>query len=328
MNQTLSDLPLEIWIKIFNYVDPHTNPLHLACQYYPTFVSFMLPKNDDKNHHYKYPTITTNNIDAVNTTGETCLMVATRWNPSVVPILILAGADPNYHTRKSSETALLLACKYQPKAVEMLLQAGADANYSTQDNITILLTALIYQPETIPKLHQYGANINQTHGYLQITPLVYACIHNLYKEVEILLECGADPNIVPKDRSTALMHAVVHTPKAVSLLIESNANLEKVNKEGMTALMIACKYSPSVVECILQAGAEVNIAVSDSCINNKGYTPLLYASRYQPDIVRLLLSYGADIKKSYRGDTAIDFARSYCHYDALDLLESWENESK
>ena len=116
----------------------------------------------------------------------------------------------------------------------------------------------------------------------------------LEKEVKILLEAGADPNLQNKAGLTALMLASERGYKnIVRMLLTLGAAPNFQNKAGMTALMLCISevnspHKGEIVEILLEAGTNSNIK------NAFNYTALMIASqpsKYNVDtyyIVKLL----------------------------------------
>tara|TARA_Y100000389_G_scaffold205145_2_gene264074 strand:- start:1543 stop:2913 length:1371 start_codon:yes stop_codon:yes gene_type:complete len=154
------------------------------------------------------------------------------------------------------------------------------------------------------------------------------------KDVQILLEKGADVNLQTKDGWSALMFASRYSnrgsnEKTVEMLLEKGANVNiKSKREKWTALMLAAdnSYSESTektVQMLLDKGADVNAQ------NIRGWTPLMVASRgssgfFQGEplgstekTVEILLEKGADVNlKKNDGWTALMLSSRYSNTDS------------
>lgn len=108
--------------------------------------------------------------------------------------------------------------------------------------------------------------------------------------VRLLLDHGANPNLVVSHADTALMAAArTGNGDIIRALVAKNADVEARDHAGRTALLWAVRSgSLDAVTAILNAGANVNVA------NYAGTTPLaLAARRGNTEIVELLRKQGA-----------------------------------
>jgi len=129
------------------------------------------------------------------------------------------------------------------------------------------------------------------------TALHYACQHGHHKCVELLLEFGANINVLGAYNDTPL-HRATHygNYKCVEILLKHGANINAVDEYNTTPLS-NCIYTPGqfpgnikCVEILLKNGADTEIA------NSSGDTPLHKAIGYEEyENVELLLKYGANI---------------------------------
>ncbi|XP_006177557.2 LOW QUALITY PROTEIN: ankyrin repeat domain-containing protein 7 [Camelus ferus] len=110
----------------------------------------------------------------------------------------------------------------------------------------------------------------------------------------ILLEHGADPNLVDLDGNTALHYAACHPSiSLVEKLLEHKANLEAQNKDGYTPLLLAItENNAEMVEFLLKRGADVNAA------DKNQRTALMIALSDEPSsLVSLLLQQEVDLSR-------------------------------
>ncbi|MEE1056240.1 MAG: ankyrin repeat domain-containing protein [Acutalibacteraceae bacterium] len=131
------------------------------------------------------------------------------------------------------------------------------------------------------------------------TPLLYTCENGNYEIAELLLEYGADPNIIGKRGVTPMIEAMDSSSYDImNLLLENGADIE-YKFRGNPYLMRAV-YSEDVqaVELLLEYGANPNETDSD------GLTPLRYIKKIylnnnmtqsleHQEIIDLLIEYGA-----------------------------------
>jgi hypothetical protein len=111
------------------------------------------------------------------------------------------------------------------------------------------------------------------------------------REIEKLLKKGADPNYHEKESTyTPLLFICLNDKIDIDLQI-------------------------SIVKLLLDNGADINLHI------DSGSTPLM-VSTYRPELVKYLLSQGAnpDIKTTY-GETALDKAFKYEHYESAKFIQ-------
>jgi len=199
------------------------------------------------------------------------------------------------------------ACKHVSgcgceKAIEKLVYHEADINATTG-------------PHNETALHQAAAAGNEQMVGLLIskeadkdasaphTPLLVAVKNNQALIADILLEQGADPNLLSPDRWSMLHHAVNSNAFDVLLTLLSSKHKDKINIEaksssGGTALLFAAEraskpQSHALAEALLRKNADAN--ATDSF----GRSALYFATNgprndERESLVRLLLRYGAD----------------------------------
>ena len=162
-----------------------------------------------------------------------------------------------------------------------------------------------------------GADVNIQNKYGS-TALIWASKYGQLKVVQLLLERGSNVNIQNKDGNTALIFASENgNLKEVQLLLDKGADVNIQTKSGSTALILASQYGQlKVVQLLLDKGADVNIE------NKNGATVLLNASYYgHLEIVKLLLDKGANIQQVNRwGNSALIYASRNDHLEIVRLL--------
>jgi uncharacterized protein len=123
------------------------------------------------------------------------------------------------------------------------------------------------------------------------TPLMQAAMYRDVAMLEVLLERGADVNLVNNDGATALMRAAGDYDK-VKLLLDRGANVDAKSNLGRTPLLIAANFPGNVktVKLLLDRGA--NIKDQDPF----GDTCLTAASkRGDVEMVKALIDAGVDL---------------------------------
>jgi ankyrin repeat protein len=200
-----------------------------------------------------------------------------------------------------------VACKHDPgcsceKAIEKLVHHEADINATTG-------------PHNETALHQAAASGNDQMVSLLLskeadkdasaphTPLLVAVKNNQTLTADMLLDAGADPNLLNADKWSMLHHAVNSNAFDVLLTLLSSKHKDKINIEsksstGGTALLLAAERASkpqnhALAEALLRKNADVN------AVDSFGRSALYFATNgprntERENFVRLLMKYGAD----------------------------------
>lgn len=126
----------------------------------------------------------------------------------------------------------------------------------SQLNSGLLNAAKVGNLKQVEKLLDDGADVNTLDKYGK-TSLMLASISGKVEVVQLLLESGADPNIQAKNGGTALIMASFNNRKEiVELLIEHEADVNLADRSGKTALELALKKGyHSIANLLKRAGA-------------------------------------------------------------------------
>ena len=288
------------------------------------------------------------NIEDKDKQGLNSLLYATDKNRlNVVEYLLDKGANSNV-TNKKGQTPLNLAISnnYEPMA-DLLIYKGANVNQADNFGLTPLLTAsMMGNFEILKLLYRFGAKLDSVtkdgstalffasysgntemvkfilgiindRNYINKKPkknrtaLMWACLYRRIPIIDLLLEHGADPNIVDEDGESALLIAANYGySDVVEKLLEHGANPNITGKDRETALFIAFKFDSSltygytidiqekvnsVVEKLLEHGADPNIVGKD------GETALFLAAKFgYPTVVDTFLKNNAKITKKIK----------------------------
>ncbi len=139
-------------------------------------------------------------VDAPQGDGMTALHWAARNDdPSLVRVLLDAGADVAAGTRIGSYTPLHMAAETGAgEVVEELLQAGADPEAEAEGAggaRPLHLAAASGNERAVTALLAAGAAVNAPEQAWGQTPLMFAASAGRTKAIRTLLEAGADPSI-------------------------------------------------------------------------------------------------------------------------------------
>ena len=138
------------------------------------------------------------------------------------------------------------------------------------------------------------------------------------KEIEVLIQQGADVNIKNKDGNTALIIASEKgSLDLVNILLEGGADVQQKDGRGWTALMWAssCR-NKEIVEMLISKGADINAK------SQEGNTALMWASlQGHKEIVKMLLKKGADVNiENERGETALTIAKRENNSEVVEII--------
>ena len=138
-----------------------------------------------------------------------------------------------------------------------------------------------------------GEDVNAVDPKNGFTPLVWAVFKGHDEIVRLLLENGADPNVVGQRGETALIVAArERAPLGIyTLLLEYGADPNYLDEAGNGALMYAALYAPvEAIRMLLDAGADPNLKAGDD-----GYTAAYFAAMgMRMDVLELLNAAGAE----------------------------------
>lgn len=171
-----------------------------------------------------------------------------------------------------------------------------------------------------------GMDVNQPDrgSYL----LHVACYRGNLEIVKLLIEKGADVNIVAEDGSTPLIQAGKgdETGEIVRLLIDKGADVHAKNKLGTNAAFNAifriCSSGDEgpypVLDILREHGAEIHNPSPES--KESGYTTLMVAANWSnAGLTKYLLEHGADVNHMAKdGKTPLMIA---CDEGSLEVVK-------
>ncbi|KAK8010116.1 hypothetical protein PG990_009081 [Apiospora arundinis] len=239
-------------------------------------------------------------IDEKNLSGNTPLFLSCRYRRwRVARLLIREGADVNAEN-KDEETPLMWAA-YDAATARLLIDRGAKTECVSLDGITPLSFA-VYDFELTKLMIEKGVQLQKIKTG-NFDPLRVALRAEPAKRdtrtIKLLIEHGADLNIRPKNRLTALDEAFANNyTEAVKLLIEQGANVNIGAEDGFSILFDAIYHSQrnewdlTVIELMIDRGADVQVHGPNT---ETPLTFLLGWKNYSKKAARLLIEAGADV---------------------------------
>ncbi|KAK6340259.1 hypothetical protein TWF730_002023 [Orbilia blumenaviensis] len=256
--------------------------------------------------------------------GKTCIKYLVRSYPrsptAIDPCSLryYAMAHWGNHVSKSPDT-ILGSMAFEMLQNDAILTALGSSVFETKSFTRLHVAAYFGLTVCAELLLQMGSDPDaigdESYGE---SPLWWATTKGHLAIVELLLNNGANPNIVTRSGSTPLSQAAAGgQTRMAKLLIHSGADIHARNTFGETILSsIAGTGLTSLVKLLLNQGADPNTQ------DIYGKTPLLTASKYgNVSIMKLLLDAGADINTAeIRGITPLMRAVMADSLEAVTLL--------
>jgi len=259
-------------------------------------------------------------VNAVLPEGETILMTASRTGrPEAVEILLAAGAKHDAREKWQGETALhWAAAENHADAVRVLLKRGAEVD--------------LRSTEQKYRSRRSGQSILPLGSW---TPMMYAARENAIDAGRALAAGGANLNLVDPDGATALVLAIINANfDFAAMLLDAGADPNIVDKDALMGPLYAAadmhrlavghgrpNPKPSgaldavdIVRKLLEKKADPNAKLKAAIMQRQhtggdgtltaGATPLMRAAKSGDiAIVRLLLDAGADPKATLPNGT-------------------------
>lgn len=250
---------------------------------------------------------------AINATrnGMTSLHIAVRNdNIEMVSFLLEKGTFINAITADEDDTPLHIAVNDNSKdMVKFLLENKADPNIENGVGETPLYIAsgAINNIEIVKMLLLKGAKVNNTKN--ENSPLYAAIVEENTVIAELLINRGADINIVVNKINNTLLHIVASYKDPITiatLLIDKGININAVNDEGNTALHNAVAADNMVMVKFL-----FDNKINTDIKNNDGLTALELAVSFGYDEIAKFID---DHKKTEESKA------SSVKYTDLDIL--------
>ena len=232
----------------------------------------------------------------------------------VMNFLIASGANGE------GQTPLILAIKNQDvNMAKAVLLAGANANGVNRETrqTALMETALNGCLQIAILLIEAGADVNivDMSGH---TALMLAVRKGHLKMGEVLIKAGADVDKFTAEGLTALLYCTLEgNEKGVRFLVQAGADVNMVDKSGHTALVLAVhKGNLSMGDILIKAGTDVDKICSEN------HTALSHcALDGNEEGVRMLVQAGADVNKAGEsGDTALIVAAPNGNFNITNVL--------
>jgi ankyrin repeat protein len=273
--------------------------------------------------------------------GETVLLSAARTGSvEAIDALLEHGAQIDSRENWYGETPLIwAAAENHADAVRKLLARGADPNIRSAPEVWEKRRA----SQSVLPLGEW-------------TPLFYAARANALDAGKALIEGKADLNLADPDGATALVIAIINAHyEFAAMLLEAGADPNVVDASGMGALYatvdmhrlavghgrpnpkpVGLLGAPDIVKLLLAHGANPNAALSKPTMQRQhtfgdftqgeGSTPLLRAAKSGDiELVRLLVAGGADVTHTLpNGVNALMFAAGFGWRNGSPLAPSYD----
>ncbi|MBP6870322.1 ankyrin repeat domain-containing protein [Candidatus Babeliales bacterium] len=263
------------------------------------------------------------NLNITDKFGTACLHYAAHCgNIAFARLLIEHGADINVcDSHHITPLHAALQNNQWSMVKELLSYKNIDVNAVQDNGFTALHMAIIKNDMPMLKLLLTSPNIKiNVSGNDGVTPLQVAVCNSYQDGVRILVEHGADVNILNVDHKNALHSACkVGNLEIVKMLLQvGNVDINCYGEGGFTPLQYAALfgYEDIVKELLQQKNIDIHIIDGDGC------QPLYVAAcgGYHK-IVKMLLDAGADVNHAdLRGAVALHTACGHADFKVVEVL--------
>jgi Ankyrin repeats (3 copies)/Ankyrin repeat len=172
-----------------------------------------------------------------------------------------------------------------------------------------------------------GVNEPTTSEISAVTPLHVAVLHGQSHLIPMLIELGADVNLLDQEKHCCPLIAaiILQDEWTVQLLIEAKANANRLSREGRGPMYIAAEKDSASILRMLVEKCDIDVNAPATNEIDKG-SPLHVAAMFDnASSVSVLLQMGADMYiKDALGRTAEDIAKNAFSRKAYDVLKNHE----
>jgi len=191
------------------------------------------------------------------------MAAALNKHEGIIAAILAAGTSSPPSTMRGRASLRLLIGSVEPSDLETFVGGGVQGVRTDKQSPLLLFAQFNEHPEVIQKLVDGGARVNScipnnNAMFLQIDPmrtkgstaLMLACHNELLNKqlasyIEVLLNAGADVNLVNDSGYTALMFIATRksqnaqAAKVIRMLIDAGARPEMIDQAGRTAVQLA-----------------------------------------------------------------------------------------
>ena len=172
-----------------------------------------------------------------------------------------------------------------------------------------------------------GVNEPTTSEISAVTPLHVAVLHGQSHLIPMLIDLGADVNLLDQEKHCCPLIAaiILQDEWTVQLLIEAKANANRLSREGRGPMYIAAEKDSASILRMLVEKCDIDVNAPATNEVDKG-SPLHVAAMFDnASSVSVLLQMGADMYiKDALGRTAVDIAKNAFSRKAYDVLKNHE----
>ena len=251
------------------------------------------------------------------TEGQTPLYVACKEGHVHIVILLLNnGADPNVPNKLTDSNCfsfpIQIAVQYgNAMIVDMLLQKGTKLNPPGEPLLHIASSdaakwktvdepgetrSVEHMLPTIKLLLQQGVNVNDISDEGD-TVLYHACKSQQLELVQVLLEAGADVNLLSNGLHPLIAVCDFGNAELISLLVKAGADVEcNKGRPCKSPLAVACfMQNVALVGTLLEHGANPNLASSCDSHPKHRFPLFIAVDKGNIHITTSLLNANADV---------------------------------
>ncbi len=267
--------------------------------------------------------LTSYNADlaATNVGGETALLAALNYANTPVALFLVREGSPLEKKRVlDGRDALTISARFGlGSLVKEILQRGALVDVRDEKGLTPLIHATKNEHlSTVLQLLSFDAGINAVTDEKR-SALMYAIVTGNKGLIRVLLENGAEPDMVDLNDATAMIYALIRgDTESAEILIEFGSDVNWLGSMNQNALKTAALHgNTEAVAMLISVGAKLDI------INENGMSALVIASvKGHTEVARLLIKAGADVAvRTNDGFSALDIAEGVKNEELIKLLK-------